>query len=482
MSSPTNGWGPSAPLPATGDPDVRALEVVVRGEVLLPGDPGYAAACATYNLLTPLSPALVVTARDTADVQAAVRFAADRGFAVAVRGGGHQVVRPTEGTVLVNLAEMSRVTVDPAARTVRVEGGALWKDVVDAAAKHGLAPLNGSSLSVGAIGYCLGGGHGPVLSRKYGYAAEHVTSLDVVLASGATLPVDAGTEPDLFFALRGSKGNFGVVTGIEMNLFPVARFWGGGLWFPGERLGEVLRTWQPWAAELPDEFSTSIAIMRLPDLDELPPPLRGAFMVHVRVAHLGTPEAGEALLAPLRALGPAVLDTVADTPYDQVAGVHNDPPLPLPFVDRSIGLREVSADTIDALVELTGADSGCPLAIVELRPLGGALDREPAVPDAVPNRGLPYQLFGFGVGGPEQAEELRGALAGLIDGLRPWAHDTSMPNFLSPDEARGPAEVRDAWGAGRYARLAAIKAVYDPDNMFRVNFNIEPGAEPRRPS
>jgi FAD/FMN-containing dehydrogenase len=467
---------PNTAPPITGgiDADVVTLAEAVRGRVLMRGEAGYAEECTTYNLLTPLTPDVVVTPANVTDVQAAVRFAAAHGLGVAVRGGGHQVVRPSEGTVLVNLSAMSRVTVDPSKLIVRIEGAATWQDVVDAAARHGLAPLNGSSMSVGAIGYCLGGGHGPVLGKMYGYAAEHVTRLDVVLADGRTRRVTIGSDPDLFFALRGGKGNFAVVTAMEMRLFPVSRFYGGGLWFPGERLGDVLRTWRPWAAELPDEFSTSIAIQRLPDQDELPEPLRGAFVVHVRLAYLGDAERGEALLAPLRALGPTVLDTVAETPYRLVGGLHNDPPPPLSYVDRSIGLKEVSSRTIDALVELTGPGSDCPLASVELRPLDGALTREPAVPDAVPNRGLPYQLFAFGVGGPDEADDLRGHLARLVGGLRPWAHEATMPNFLSPDEARTPAQVREVYGAELHDRLAAIKSVYDPTNMFRVNYNIEP--------
>jgi hypothetical protein len=259
-----------------------------------------------------------------------------------------------------------------------------------------------------------------------------------------------------------------------MRLFPVSRFYGGGLWFPGERLADVLRAWQPWAAALPEEFSTSIAIQRLPEQDELPEPLRGAFVVHVRLAYLGDAEEAEKLLAPLRALGPTVFDTVTETPYRDVGTIHNDPPAPLPYVDRSIGLKEVSSGTIDALVELTGP--GCQLASVELRPLDGALAREPAIPDAFPTRGLPYQLFAFGAGDPDQADALRGQLARLVDGLRPWEHDTVMPNFLSPDEARTAADVRKVYGAQLYDRLAAIKAMYDPHNLFRVNHNVEPAA------
>ncbi|MFJ5306988.1 BBE domain-containing protein [Streptomyces sp. NPDC088350] len=174
--------------------------------------------------------------------------------------------------------------------------------------------------------------------------------------------------------------------------------------------------------------------------------------------------------------GSDALDSVADTPYREVGSIHNTPPFPVPFVDRSIGVRELSAEPIDTLVELTGPGSDCPPAIVELRALGGALDREPVVPDSVPNRGLPYQLFGFGVGGPERADDLRGALARLLDGLRPWAHHTTMPNFLSPDEARNPAQVREIYGAERYDRLAALKASRDPANVFRVDYDIEPAA------
>ncbi|MFD7708366.1 FAD-binding oxidoreductase [Streptomyces sp. NPDC059785] len=469
---------PAVSLPTATDPDVVSLAAEVGGRLFWPGDPAYDEACRTYNLLTPLTPAFVVNAHAAADVQAVVRFAARRGLGVAVRGGGHSVVRPTEHAVLINLGEMKGVTVSPALRTARVVGGTLWQEVVDQVAKYDLAPLNGSSVTVGAIGFCLGGGHGPVLSRKYGYASDHVISLDVVLASGALRRVTAESDPELFSALRGSRGNLGVVTAIEIRLFPVSRFYGGGLWFPGERIADVLRVWQSWAAQLPDDFSTSLAVQRMPDQEGVPEPMRGTFLVHVRAAYLGDEEQGEALLFPLRVLGPTVLDTIRETPYREVGSVHMDPLSPLPYVDRSMGLRELTPEAMERFVELTGPDSGSPLTVVEIRALGGALDRAPTAPDSVPSRGLPYQLFALGLATPDRTGSMREAADAVVEGMRRWKQNSGMVNFLTPEEATTPEGVQDAYGAERYARLLSIKQAYDPANLFRVNHNIQPTDAP----
>ena len=457
--------------------DVAALAAEVAGPVLVPGDPDYAGETATYNLLTPLHPAVAVGATSVADVQAAVRFAGRHGLAVAVRGGGHLVAKPTDDAVVVNLRRMSNVAVDVTDRTARIDGATLWGAVLAAATPHGLAPMNGSTGTVGAIGYLLGGGQSPVLGRTYGYAAEHVTEMDVVTADGEFRKVTAQSNPDLFFAIRGSKGNFGIVTGLVTRLFPVARIFGGSMYFAGEPLADLLHGWRKWVADIPQELTSSIAVQRLPPLPELPDPLRGAFVVHVRLAYLGDAATGARLIAPLRDIAPAIVDTVGEMPYADTPTIHSDPPNPIPYVDDTVGLRQMSTDTVDKIVELLGPDSDCRLVNVEIRCLGGALDREPAIPDAVPSRGLPFQLFGFGVGNAEEIAVHGAYLRKIIRALQPWASPNAMVNFLSPHGAGSPEEVRAIYGAERYDRLAAIKATYDPGNMFRINHNIFPAAD-----
>ncbi|MEU8817451.1 FAD-dependent oxidoreductase [Actinoplanes sp. NPDC048796] len=302
----------------------------LTGPVLRPGDPGYDEERRTQNLLTPLRPAIAVGAADVADVRAAVRYAAANRLAVAVRGGGHMQPYTAEGAVLITLDRMAGVTVDAGRRTARVTGGALWREVIDAAAKEGLAPMAGSSVTVGAIGYVLGGGQGPILSRPYGYASDHVTSFDIVTADGELRTVSGDDE--LFAALRG------------------------------------------------------------PPIPQLPEPLRGAHVLSVRFAHLGPAEEGEALLAPMRAVAPALIDTVAEVPFAVAATLHNDPVDASPYQDRSLGLSGLPDAALDKLIELTGPGTRIPLTSVEVRALGGAMDRPPATPDSVPSRGLPFQL------------------------------------------------------------------------------------------
>jgi FAD/FMN-containing dehydrogenase len=464
---------------AVRKPDAEAIKILrkaVAGAVFEPDETGYAQAAATYNVLVPPRPVLVVEASAVADVQEAVRFAAAHGLAVAVLGDGHLITGPMEEAVLITLRLMAEVTVDAVSRTARVRGSIPMGQVVEAATAVGLAPLNGSIPRVGAIGYTLGGGQSPTLGRSFGYASDHVRSLEVVTSYGQVLTVTAESDPDLFFALRGGKGNFGVVTEIEFGLFPVTQIYGGGLWFAGEQLADVLPVWRDWVREIPESMTSSVAVQRLPPLPELPDPLRGAFVVHVRIAYVGTPEDAEALIAPLRAIGPTVFDTIAELPYAAAGTIHHDPPEPLPYVDLGAGLRELSDDVLDVFVEFTGPESNCPLVSVEIRSLGGALDREPEFADAVPSRGVPFQTFAFGVGGPDAAPAMRAYLRAWIDRLQPWAHEHSMVNFLSPDEGHSQDDLRRIYGAEKYERLARVKAAYDPENRFRVNHNIAPAS------
>jgi FAD/FMN-containing dehydrogenase len=453
--------------------DAAALAAAMTGSVLLPGDAGYDDERAAFNLNHELAPAVIVVVESAADVQAAVAFAARQHRPVTVNTTGHQVVGPAPGAVVIATHRMNDVTVDAAGRIARVGAGAVWSEVIAETAKAGLAPLNGSNPTVGVSGYTLGGGLSPTLGRSHGYAADHVRSLEVVTADGALRHADAESEPELFWALRGGKGNFGVVTALEFDLFPVPRLYGGGIYFPGERMADVLRAWAAWHPGTPETMVSSFAVMRMPPLPELPEPLRGTFLVTLRFAYTGPAADGERLIAPLRAVAPAVLDTVRDMPYTEVASIHNEPTEPLPYYERGIMLREFPAQAQDKLVELVGPDSGSTLTIAELRALGGAWDREPAVPNAVATRGLPYSLLGVEEGPLEEEQRLKESVAVLLDGMEPWRGDRRLVNNLAPEEAADAAAI---YGPERYERLAAVKKAYDPANMFRINHNIAPAA------
>ncbi|MYS21860.1 FAD/FMN-containing dehydrogenase [Streptomyces sp. DvalAA-14] len=453
--------------------EAAVLAATVAGSVLLPGDEGYDDERAVFNLNHGLEPALIVVALSEADVQAAVAFAAGQHRPALAVSTGHQMVGRAHGAVVIATHRMDDVAVDAAGRTARVGAGAIWSEVVKKTAAVGLAPLNGSNPTVGVAGYTLGGGLSPTLGRSHGYAADHVRSLDVVTADGELRHVDARSDPDLFWALRGGKGNFGVVTALEFDLFPVPRLYGGALYFPGERMADVLRAWTAWYPGTPETMVSSIAVLRLAGQPELPVPLHEEFLVAVRVAYNGQAADGERIVAPLRAAAPAVLDTVADMPYTKAATIHNEPTEPVPYYERSIMLREFPAQAQDRLLQLAGPDSESTLVIVELRALGGAWDREPAVPNAVATRGLPYVLLGV-AGGPVSDEpQLKESVAELLDGMEPWRGDRRLVNNLAPDEAGDAAAI---YGAERYKRLAAVKKAYDPANMFRLNHNVQPAA------
>jgi FAD/FMN-containing dehydrogenase len=460
-------------LPPVRPEDAATLVTAVAGSVLLPGDAGYDDERAVFNLNHELVPAVIVVAQSASDVQAAVAFAAGQHRPVLVKTTGHQMVGTAHGAVLITTHRMNDVAIDAVGRTARVGAGAIWAEVIQKAAEVGLAPLNGSNSQVGVSGYTLGGGLSPTLGRAHGYAADHVRSLDVVTADGELRHVDAKSHPELFWALRGGKGNFAVVTALEFALFPVSRLYGGGIYFPGERMADVLRAWTAWLPDTPETMSSSFAALRLPPLPQVAEPLRGVFAVSLRIAYTGTAEDGERMIAPLRAVAPAIVDTVADMPYTEVASIYSEPTDPLPYYERSIMLREFPAEAQDTLVELVGPDSDTTMWIAELRALGGAWDREPAVPNAVATRGLPYVLLGVEVGPLSEEQRLKESIAALLDGMEPWQGDRRLVNNLAPEEATDTVAI---YGPERYERLARVKKMYDPTNMFRINHNVVPAA------
>jgi FAD/FMN-containing dehydrogenase len=384
------------------------------------------------------------------------------------------VLPQQDDTLLISTRRMREVTVDPARRTVRVGAGATWSDVLLETDRFGLAPVAGSAPHVGVVGYTLGGGLSPLLGRGLGYAADHVRRLEVVTADGAVRQLTHGSDPDLWWALLGAKGNFGVVTHMEFDVFPVARFYGGGLWFRGAEMRPVLQAWRALLPTLGEDTTTSFSVQRLPDVAALPQSLRGAFVLHIRLGHLGTAREGARLAAPLRAVATPVHDTLAERPFREIGEIHLDPVHGMPFVETGFGLREFSDDTLERFLDLTGPGSGCPMKSVEVRALGGALDREPARPNAVPSRGMPFMTFAVGGGPADRLGAMREFVGTYTRGLTPWRDPRNVINFVSPDEALSEAAVRTLYGEQRYTRLAALKRVHDPANLFRVNHNIRP--------
>ena len=445
----------------------------VEGPVFFPGDPGWDEEIAAFNAAVVHHPVIVIGAVCAQDVAAAVRWATERELPVAVQGTGHGATSPADGFVMISTKRMQGVSIDPQHRTARVEAGVRWGAVIEAATPYGLAPLNGSSSHVGVVGYTLGGGVG-VLARKYGFAADHVVSIDLVTADGELRHVDAQSEPELFWALRGGKGNFGIVVAIEFELVPVSRMYGGGIFFPGSAAREVLHAWRQWAPTMPEDVTTSLALMRLPDLPDVPEPLRNTLSVHLRFAYLGSEVDGAALIAPMRAVAPAIMDMVGEMPYTAVDTVHMDPTDPMPVWESGALLRELPEAAVETLLAQAGPEVDVPLIMVEIRLLGGALSRQPQHPNAVAGREGGFLLFVLGPCVPGLEDVVPFVGQGVIESLSPYTTGTKLLNHLGSTTA--PHEVATAWTRDTYRRLAALKAAYDPRNVFRYGHAITPEA------
>jgi FAD/FMN-containing dehydrogenase len=438
------------------------LQSLLGDHVLLPGGPGWDRELTGFNTAAVHRPHLVVAAEHPDHITTTVRYAAEHGLPVGVQATGHGLSVPANGGILISTSRLDAVAIDPVAQTARVGAGVRWNQVIAAAAPYGLAPLNGSSPFVGVVGYTLGGGLGP-MARQFGYAADHVRWIDVVTADGRPRRVGADEEPELFWALRGGKGNFGVVTAMEFGLMPVRTFYAGGLFFAAESIEAALDTWRQWTADLPESMTTSFAILRLPDLPTVPDPLRGRVSAHVRITLLGGPDAGERQLAPLRGLGP-ILDTVRERPYCEVGEVHQDPVDPLPLQERSMLLDRFDDQAARALLDVAGPDSGSKAFVVELRHLGGAVARPPDVPSATGARDAAFTLATIAA--------TDGVSAPVLAALEPWGNGRAYINFLNGPGAE--TQTACAFEAAVYRRLGELKRRFDPANLFRFNQNIPP--------
>ncbi len=452
--------------PIAGEIGVEALRRQVKGPVLQEGDGEVSAETSGQNLAAKHRPGVVVGAADQADVAAAVRFASERGLPVAVQVTGHGSSRD-EGAVMITTRRLDEVTIDPANRRARVGAGARWRDVIDAAVPHGLATLSGSSSSVGVVGYTVGGGIGPLV-RPYGYAADHVRSMDVVTADGELRPINAVEAPDLFWGMLGGKDNLGIVTAMEFDLMPVARLYGGGIYFSGDDAAAVLHAYQAWAPSLPERTTTSFTLLRLPDLEMVAEPLRGRLTVQLTIAHLGSAEQGERLLAPMRAVAPAIVDDAGDMPFAAVDSIHRDPPDPMPYWETGRFLHTLGAETVDALLAAAGPQSEIPLTLIGVRHIAGAADC--GGDNCVGGRGAPWLFEVIGGMPPPLREAVPLAGKAVADALAPWSTGLVPVNFVNP--TLGDLAPGLAWNPEDRDRLLALKQRYDPANTFRCGYPL----------
>jgi FAD/FMN-containing dehydrogenase len=438
---------------------------------MAPGEHGYEEELSPFNLSARHTPDLVVAALDARDVETAVRWAAERALPVAVQATGHGATVSYDRGVVVSTKHMQQLTIDPARRSVRIGAGVKWRRVIDAAAPYGLAPLNGSSSDVGAVGYTLGGGL-PILGRTFGFASDYLRTADIVTADGQLRQVSADSDPDLFFALRGGKPNLGIVTSMTIGLVPVSAIYGGCIFFDGQHAQQLFHAYREWAPALPDATTTAIKLLRLPPLPEVPEPLRGKLTVQLVVAHVGDAAQGTRLVKPMRDVAPAILDDIQQRPYAEADQLHHDPEQPIPASETSALFSDLTPQAVAALMSVAGPGVDTPLLMVELRQLGGALARTPGPPDAVGPRDVGYCLFLIGALIPPVGEMVPGALTAAIAELAPYTTGQTFVNLHGTPSSAG--DRARPWAAETHARLRQVKQAYDPTDLFRFAHPLTP--------
>jgi FAD/FMN-containing dehydrogenase len=451
-----------------------ALRARMSGRVVIPHDADWDAARQAFNLLWDQRPSAVVFPVDERDVIAAVDYAREHGLRVAPQATGHNagpLVGSLEDTILVHVSELNEVSIDASARRVRVGAGVKWERVSPQLSELGLAGLHGSSPDVGIAGYSLGGGMG-WLARKYGLQANSVTAFELVTADGHLVRTDATHEPELFWALRGGGGNFGVVTAIEFAVYPLAELYAGAMFFAFDRASDVLHAWRDLLPTLPDELMTWANLFHFPDVPDVPEAVRGGSYVVVMAAHQGTEAEGRELLRPVRDLGPEI-DTFAMVPPIALGELAMDPPNPLPYRFEHHLLDDVPAAGIDALLEAAGPGSaaGTALTVMQLRHMGGALGRR--APGAGARATLPGSICLANIAvimDEAAAPAVDAALAAVEHAVLPYRVG-DYPNFV---EER--ADASRFFDADTWRRLRAVKALYDPAELFRANHEIPPAS------
>lgn len=442
-------------LPSQRTSGLSDLTAVLRGQLALPGTEAYDRLVQPFNAAVAVRPAAVVAVADAYDVAQTVRFARRHGLRVGVQCTGHGASASMEGALLVHTGALDECVVHPEG-WARVGAGVRWRTLVDAAAGHGLAGLAGSSSGVGVVGYTTGGGLGP-LARTYGLASDRVRALDVATGDGRLVRATPEEHADLFWGLRGGRGSLGVVTAVELDLVPLRQVFGGSLSFGEADLPAVLRAWRDWAERLPETATTSVAVMQLPDLPQVPRPLAGRMTLAVRLVCTGSAQEGAELLAPLRALATPVLDGTGVLPVAALDAVHGDPKDPVPVVEGATLLRELDDAGIEALLRLAGPGSGSPLVKVELRQLGGAVRRGGEHPSAVCGRDAAYQLVAIGLLVPPVADAARRHRDTLLAGLAPWSTGGTLPTFAGDARSYDDAAL---------ARLRATVLARDPGRVM----------------
>ena len=455
------------PLTAQQSETVNALAKSFGGQLLRPGDAGYDEARRVHNGLIDKHPAVIARCSGTADVVDAVKLGRDLGLEIAVRGGGHNVAgrASVDNGLMIDLASMKGVHVDAKARTGRVQGGVTWGEFNRETQVHGLATTGGVISTTGVAGLTLGGGVGWLMS-KHGLSLDNLLSADLVTAEGKMVRASADENPDLFWAVRGGGGNFGIATSLEFKLHPVGPMITGGIAaHPFAKARDVLRFFSDATRSLPDDMSVICALTHAPDGS-------GAPIAALAVAHCGSLAEGEAAVKPIKAFGPPIIDALGPMPYCALNAML-DAGYPKGALNywKSSFLSGLSDQAIDTMIECF-ARCPTPMGALLLEHFHGAVARIGATAAAFPHRAEGYNLLVLAqwLSPAENARCIAWARA-TYDAMKPFMAKGRYVNYLGDDEATD--QVAAAYGPN-YARLSEIKRKYDPGNVFHLNQNIRP--------
>jgi FAD/FMN-containing dehydrogenase len=456
------------------DASLRVLERSLAGRLIRPDGGDYDEARTLFNAMVDKRPAVIAQCAGPEDVAAALRLGRERGLEIAVRAGGHSVAGTSlcDDGLVIDVRPMRQVEVDPARRTARVGAGCTWSELDRATQEHGLATTGGRVSSTGVTGLTLGGGSG-WLERRHGLACDNLVSVELVTADGAPITASEGEHPELFWALHGGGGNFGVVTALTFRLHPVGpEVLAGLLLYDAERGHDLLRLTRDFMADAPDEFGPALAYLTVPPEEELPAPLHDRLAAAIVLCYTGPVADGERLIEPFRALGPEA-DLVGPVAYADFQCSIDDPPGYRNWWTAEY-LHEVTDEAIDVIhAHALRTPTPAP-AQSFIVPWGGAVARVGEDQTPLTQRDATWVVHPFALwADPADDDAVIGWARGFRDAVRPFASGGTYLNFIGDE---GEDRVRAAFGEQKYRRLTAIKARYDPGNVLRGNQNIKPAA------
>jgi FAD/FMN-containing dehydrogenase len=454
---------------------INAFSESLRGNLIQPHDPDYDEARALYNAMIDKHPKFIARCADVADVIASVRFGREQGLDTAIRGGGHSGpgLASVDDGLVIDLSGMKGIRVDPEKRTVQVEPGNAWGDVDHATHAFGQATVSGIIASTGVGGLTLGGGHG-YLTRKYGLTIDNLLAADVVLADGRLVHANADENPDLFWALRGGGGNFGVVTSFLFQTHPVHTIYGGPIIWPIEQADELIRWYRDFIQQAPRDLYGWFGFHRVPTGSPFPEALHGIHGCVMNWCYTGPLEHAEEVFEPIRALGSPVLDMAEPRPYPELQSMFDQIFYPpgLQWYWKADFVKEIGDAAIDRHREF-GSALPTGRCTMHLYPIDGAVHEVGKNDTAFNFRDATWSRVIVGVDeDPANAERIRKWAREYWEALHPYAAGGGYVNFMMEEGAdRIEATYRD-----NYARLRRVKAKYDPENFFHVNQNIEPAS------